>query len=79
VDRIQSTLSSDVDSLFTTILHALTDVKTTEIERSKHLMDLVECLRTYDMLKLWADAEDLLRRELVRPFVRKVSARVGNM
>jgi hypothetical protein len=43
-----------------------------ELERTKLLHDLRECLRTYDMLGLWRDAEDVLRREVVRPFLRKV-------
>jgi hypothetical protein len=43
-----------------------------EVERTKLLYDLRECLRTYDMLGLWRDAEDVLRREVVRPFLRKV-------
>ena len=34
--------------------------------------DLAECLRTYDILGLWRDAEDVLRREVVRGFVKKV-------
>jgi conserved oligomeric Golgi complex subunit 2 len=37
------------------------------------MMDLMECLRTYDLLGLWRDAEDVLRREVVRRFVRKVN------
>lgn len=45
-----------------------------EAERAKLLLDLKECLRTYDSLGLWRDAEDLLRREVVRPFLRKVCA-----
>lgn len=33
---------------------------------------MTECLRTYDILGLWPDAEDVLRREVVRDFVKKV-------
>lgn len=36
------------------------------------MADLTECLRTYDMLGLWRDAEDVVRREVVRDFVKKV-------
>ena len=46
--------------------------KVTEIEKSKLYADVTECLRTYDMLGLWRDAEDVLRREVVREFVKKV-------
>ena len=44
----------------------------TEIEKSKLYADVTECLRTYDVLGLWRDAEDVLRREVVREFVKKV-------
>ncbi|TFK54447.1 COG complex component [Heliocybe sulcata] len=77
VDRIRSTLSSDLDHLFGTTLTALTDGKeegnankASEAERAKWMSDLVECLRSYDMLGLWRDAEDVLRREVVRGFVK---------
>ncbi|KXN92456.1 Conserved oligomeric Golgi complex subunit 2 [Leucoagaricus sp. SymC.cos] len=76
IDRIQSTLSSDLDHLFATLLVNMRDGKPggrlSEIERSKSLTDLKECLRTYDVLGLWRDAEDVLRREVVRPFLRKM-------
>ncbi|RPD78692.1 COG complex component [Lentinus tigrinus ALCF2SS1-7] len=77
VDRIKSTLSSDLDHLFATTLHALIGgkdgkaSKVTEIEKSKLYADITECLRTYDVLGLWRDAEDVLRREVVREFVKK--------
>ncbi|KAF5370825.1 hypothetical protein D9758_001986 [Tetrapyrgos nigripes] len=72
IDRIQSTLSSDLDYLFSSTLATLTgDTKVLEVERSKLIADLTECLRTYDMLGLWRDAEDILRREVLRNFVKK--------
>ncbi|KAF8973230.1 COG complex component [Flammula alnicola] len=75
IDRVQSTLSSDLDQLFAQVLTLLTDPKGdsrgTELERSKWIADLTECLRTYDVLGLWRDAEDVIRREVVRPFVKK--------
>lgn len=36
------------------------------------MADLTECLRTYDALQLWRDAEDVLRRDVLREFVKKV-------
>ena len=36
------------------------------------MADLTECLRTYDALQLWRDAEDVLRRNVLREFVKKV-------
>ncbi|KAK7472820.1 hypothetical protein VKT23_000927 [Stygiomarasmius scandens] len=72
IDRIQSTLSSDLDHLFSSTLSALTsDTKVLEVERSKLLTDLTECLRTYDTLGLWRDAEDVLRRDVLRGFIKK--------
>jgi conserved oligomeric Golgi complex subunit 2 len=78
IDRIQSTLSSDLDHLFTTVVTSLAGTKShgklSDIDRSKLLADLTECLRTYDALGLWRDPEDILRREVVRAFVKKVRA-----
>ncbi|KAG7098601.1 hypothetical protein E1B28_000525 [Marasmius oreades] len=70
IDRIQSTISSDLDHLFGTTLVLLTEKKG-ESEKSKAITDLTECLKTYDMLGLWRDAEDVMRREVVRPFIKK--------
>ncbi|KAH8828049.1 oligomeric golgi complex component, COG2-domain-containing protein [Flagelloscypha sp. PMI_526] len=74
VTRIQSTLSADLDHLFASILNILANdkgpIKVLE-EKAKLMADLSECLRTYDVLHLWPDAEDVLRREIMRPFVKK--------
>nr|GAT56084.1 conserved oligomeric Golgi complex subunit 2-like [Mycena chlorophos] len=74
IDRIRSTLSSDLDHLFSTTLIALTDTKSdvrTPEEKKQSISDLTECLRTYDAMGLWRDAEDVLRRDVVRRFVKK--------
>ena len=76
MDRIRSTLSSDLDHLFGTTLISLTSPSAQEGEKgekSKLMADLTECLRTYDVLRLWRDAEDVIKREVVRSFVKKVS------
>ncbi|KNZ72797.1 Conserved oligomeric Golgi complex subunit 2 [Termitomyces sp. J132] len=76
IDRIHSTISSDLDHVFAAALIALTegkgDGKVAEMEKTKLLSDVMECLRTYDILGLWRDAEDVLRREVVRAFVKKL-------
>lgn len=36
------------------------------------MADVSECLRTYDSLGLWRDAEEVLRRDVVHDFVKKV-------
>ena len=46
------------------------------MEKSKLYADVTECLRTYDALGLWRDAEDVVRREVVSEFVKKVSHRL---
>ncbi|KAA1473910.1 COG complex component [Dentipellis sp. KUC8613] len=74
IDRVKSTISSDLDHLFSSTVISLTDTKgskLTEVEKTKHMADMAECLRTYDVLGLWRDAEDVLRRDLVREFVKK--------
>ncbi|TFK75389.1 COG complex component [Pluteus cervinus] len=75
IDRIQSTLSSDLDHLFATTLNALSDRKkespASDVEKTRWIADITECLRSYDALHLWRDAEDVIRREVVRGFVKK--------
>ncbi|KAI0316446.1 COG complex component [Amylostereum chailletii] len=73
IDRVQSTLSSDLDHLFSTTLLSVADLanKVSDADRTKKMTDLAECLRTYDIMGLWRDAEDVLRREVVREFVKK--------
>ena len=36
------------------------------------MADVLECLRTYDVLGLWREAEDIIRKNVVDPFVKKV-------
>lgn len=72
---MQSTLTSDLDHLFSVILGSLTDVKAgkvSELERAKLYVDLTECLRIYDSLRLWRVAEEIMRREVMQTFIKKV-------
>ncbi|KAL0956582.1 hypothetical protein HGRIS_002720 [Hohenbuehelia grisea] len=75
IDRIQSTLSADLDHLFAATLKTLIDgkeeTKLADMDRAKLLADLTECLRIYDTLGLWQDAEEILRTQVVREFVKK--------
>lgn len=64
VDRIKSTLFSDLDKVFATAL-------TSDTDKTKSTADVLECLRTYDVLGLWREAEEIIRRNLVDPFVKK--------
>jgi hypothetical protein len=65
-----------LDHLFATTVNLLVDdkgeKKLSEMDKSRLQADLSECLRTYDVLGLWRDAEDVLRAEVVRPFIKKV-------
>ena len=36
------------------------------------MADLTDCLRVYDMLNTWRDAEEVVRKEIVRAFIKKV-------
>ncbi|KAF8499882.1 hypothetical protein F5888DRAFT_1905895, partial [Russula emetica] len=72
ISRIQSTLSSDLDHLFSNTVTALGTGKLAETDKAKQMADLIECLRTYDALQLWRDAEDVLRRDVLRGFVKKL-------
>ncbi|CAE6517893.1 unnamed protein product [Rhizoctonia solani] len=75
IDRITSTLSRDLDHHLASILRALTDSSTVpsaaSAERARLTSELVECFKIYDALKMWREAEDVVRRELVRPFIKK--------
>ncbi|KAG9316657.1 oligomeric golgi complex component, COG2-domain-containing protein [Chiua virens] len=74
IDRIRDTLTSDLDHLFSSILTGLTgsgEGKTSELERAKLIADLTECLHVYDTLHLWRSAEDIIKRTVVAPYVRK--------
>jgi hypothetical protein len=65
MDRIKSTLFSDLDKVFATALASDTD-------KTKSVADVLECLRTYDTLGLWREAEEIIRKNVVDSFVKKV-------
>ncbi|KAI6131677.1 oligomeric golgi complex component, COG2-domain-containing protein [Pisolithus croceorrhizus] len=74
VDRVRSTLTSDLDHLFSATLLSVTGTdngKIQGIERSKAVSELTECLRVYDNLGLWRAAEEIIRRAVIQPFIRK--------
>ncbi|KAG6333678.1 hypothetical protein ID866_5408 [Astraeus odoratus] len=74
VDCIRTTLTSDLDHLFSATLLAVTDIgdgKVSELEKAKAFSELTECLRVYDTLGLWRAAEEIIRKNVVQPFVRK--------
>ena len=79
VDRIKATLLSDLDHLFTTVLLQFSQFKgglvRTDAEKIKRMADLTDCLRVYDMLGTWRDAEEVVRKEVVRAFVKKVCSK----
>lgn len=43
-------------------------------ERSRLVTELSECLKIYDMLGKWETAEEVIRRDIVQPFVKKVQS-----
>lgn len=76
IDRITSTLSRDLDHHLSSTLRALTDPSTlpstASAERVRLTSELVECFKIYDALRMWREAEEVVRRDLVRPFMKKV-------
>ncbi|KZT58895.1 COG complex component [Calocera cornea HHB12733] len=77
IDRIKTTLSRDLDNLFTSLLGSSANQQSNEgfftsatSDRGRRLPELNEVLRTYDALGEWRQAEEVLRREVVRPFIR---------
>lgn len=78
VGRIRRTLTSDLDHLFSATLLSVTDAgdgKIPEFERAKAVAEMTECLRVYDSLSLWRAAEEIIRKNIVHPFVKKVRQR----
>ncbi|KAI0785678.1 COG complex component [Abortiporus biennis] len=78
IDRIKSTLSSDLDHMFSTTIKTMTegkglgrDSRGSESDKAKWTSEITDCLRTYDALGLWRDAEEILRRDVVRQFIKK--------
>jgi hypothetical protein len=43
-----------------------------DTDKTKSTADALECLRTYDVLGLWGEAEEIIRKNVVDPFVKKV-------
>lgn len=80
IDRVKSTLSSDLDHIFSVTVTALIPAdgikeakeRHSEADKVRLFSELTDCFRVYDTLGLWRDAEDVLRREVVRNFVKKV-------
>ncbi|KAB5596054.1 Conserved oligomeric Golgi complex subunit 2 [Ceratobasidium theobromae] len=68
IDRITSTLSRDLDHHLSSTLRTLTDPSTIPTtapsERVRLTAELVECFKIYDALKMWREAEDVVRRDL---------------
>ena len=49
---------------------------TSDADKMKSTADVLECLRTYDVLGLWREAEEIIRRNVVDSFVRKVCSTI---
>jgi len=45
---------------------------TSDTDKTKSMADVHECLRTYDVLGLWREAEEIIRRSVVDSFLQKV-------
>ncbi|KAG9010340.1 hypothetical protein FRB93_004179 [Tulasnella sp. JGI-2019a] len=73
IDRIKTTLTRDLDNLFSNTLISLTSASVeaaSVVDKTRWTAELTECMRTYDLLHNWRDTEEVVRRDLVRPFVK---------
>ncbi|KAH7102816.1 COG complex component [Auriculariales sp. MPI-PUGE-AT-0066] len=75
IDRIKNALSSDLDFFFATVLQTLIlpndNNKVSPMEKARLTADLTDCFKTYDLLGAWRQAEEVIRRTIVKPFVRQ--------
>ncbi|KZV90605.1 hypothetical protein EXIGLDRAFT_720206 [Exidia glandulosa HHB12029] len=75
IDRIKTALSSDLDHFFASTLQSLIlpseSNKPPPMEKARLSSDLNDCFKTYDLLKAWREAEEVVRRTIVKPFVRQ--------
>lgn len=54
------------------------EFRATEADKARWISDVTECLRIYDILGLWGDAEEVIRTDIVREFVKKVCTSLGS-
>ncbi|KAG8834249.1 Type I HSP40 co-chaperone [Serendipita sp. 399] len=73
IDRIKETFSRDLDQFFGTTLQSfLSSSENSTHERVRLFGELSECFKTYDMLDIHAEAEEIIRLQVLQPFVRRV-------
>lgn len=76
MERIQVTLSRDLDVVFSAALLSVTSSVPVEQQssaaRARAISELSECLHIYEMLERWDAAGDVIRQDIVMPFVKKV-------
>ena len=61
---------SDLTAFFSAALLAS---PVSQADRARNNADLNECFKIFDALGLHREAEEVIRRELIRPFAKKVS------
>ncbi|KAF8342152.1 oligomeric golgi complex component, COG2-domain-containing protein [Cantharellus anzutake] len=75
ITKIEDTLSRDLDIVFSASLVAVISASPSTTappaSRPKLIADLTECLKIYDSLEKWESAEDVIRQDIVQPFIRK--------
>ncbi|CCA68650.1 related to ERG8-phosphomevalonate kinase [Serendipita indica DSM 11827] len=72
IDRIKDTLLRDLNQFFSNTLQ--TFINSSDKSPQDRLLakaELSECLKTYDMLDMHEDAEEIIREQIVRPFTRR--------
>ncbi|KAF8313136.1 hypothetical protein DL93DRAFT_2168071 [Clavulina sp. PMI_390] len=75
IDRIKTTLARDLDVVFSAALLSLSNSASNEAQptaaRARAINELSECLLIYSTLERWEAAEEVIRHDIVLPFVKK--------
>ncbi|KAG8756299.1 hypothetical protein FRC14_003179, partial [Serendipita sp. 396] len=73
IDRIRETFSRDLDQFFGSTLQSfLNSSENSTHERAYLFGELSECFKTYDVLDMHREAEEIIRLQIMQPFVRRV-------
>ncbi|KIM30529.1 hypothetical protein M408DRAFT_22024 [Serendipita vermifera MAFF 305830] len=73
IDRIKETISRDLDQLFGNAISSLVNGSEISVqERARLISDVSECFKSYDVLGIREEAEEILRAKIMRPFVNRV-------
>lgn len=76
IDKIHNTLARDLDVVFSAALLSVTSPSSADQQsttaRARAMSEISECLLIYQTLERWDVAEEVIRQDIVTPFVKKV-------